>query len=57
MGFSTRNTVDAQFKYVMGNINSTDAIMVGMYEKYFDEYAINKEYVIKYGNTSMGNLT
>lgn len=57
MGFSTRNTVDAQFKCVMGNLNSTDARMVGMYEKYFDECAINKEYVIKCGNASMGNLT
>lgn len=52
-----QDTVEAQFKYVMGNIKSTDAIVVGMYDKYFDEYAINKEYVIKYGGTSMGNLT
>ena len=51
-----QDTVEAQFKYLMGNIKLTDAIVVGMYEKYFDEYAINKEYVIKYGNTSMGNL-
>ena len=45
--------VEAQFKYVMANIKSTDAVMVGMYDKYIDEYAINKEYVVKYSRTSI----
>jgi hypothetical protein len=52
-----QDTVEAQFKYVLANIKKTDAVVVGMYDKYFDEYAINKEYVVKYSNTSMGNLS
>jgi hypothetical protein len=45
--------VEARFKWVMANIKATDAVVVGMYDKYIDEYAINKEYVIKYGGTSI----
>jgi hypothetical protein len=52
-----QDTVEAQFKYVMGNIKTTDAVVVGMYDKYIDEYAIDKEYVLKYGSTSMKVLT
>ena len=52
-----RDTAKAQFKYVLANIKKTDAVVVGMYDKYFDEYAINKEHVIKYGDTSMGKLS
>jgi len=37
----------------MANIKSTDAVVVGMYDKYIDEYAINKEYVVKYSRTSI----
>jgi hypothetical protein len=48
--------VEAQVKYVMANIKSTDAVVVGMYDKYIDEYAINKEYVVKYSETSMRRL-
>jgi hypothetical protein len=40
--------VEGVFKYVMANIKSTDTVVVGMYDKYIDEYAINKEYVVKY---------
>jgi len=52
-----QDAVEARFKYVMANIKSTDAVVVGMWDKYFDEYAINKEYVVKYSNTSMRNLS
>ena len=45
--------VEGVFKYVMANIKSTDAVVVGMYDKYIDEYAINKEYVVKYSKTSI----
>jgi len=45
--------VEGVFKFVMANIKSTDAVVVGMYDKYIDEYAINKEYVVKYGGTSI----
>jgi len=49
--------VEARFKYILANIKATDAVVVGMWDKYFDEYAINKEYVVKYSNTSMRNLS
>lgn len=45
--------VEGVFKYVMTNIKSTDTVVVGMYDKYIDEYAINKEYVVKYSRTSI----
>jgi hypothetical protein len=45
--------VEATFKYVLSNIKSTDAVVVGMYDKHMDQYALNKEYVIKYGGTSI----
>ena len=42
-----------RFKYILSNIKSTDAVVVGMWSKYSDEFALNKEYVIKYGGTSI----
>ena len=45
--------VEDRFKYIMANIKSTDAVVVGMWGKYSDEFALNKEYVIKYGGTSV----
>jgi hypothetical protein len=45
--------VEDRFKYVMANIKSTDAVVLGMWGKYSDEFALNKEYVIKYGGTSI----
>ena len=45
--------VEARFKYVFENIKSTDAVVVAMWNKYEDQYALNKEYVIKYGGSSI----
>ena len=45
--------VEDRFKYILANIKSTDAVVVGMWGKYSDEFALNKEYVIKYGGTSL----
>ena len=45
--------VEARFKYVFENIKSTDAVVVGMWNKYEDQYALNKEYAIKYGGSSI----
>jgi hypothetical protein len=45
--------VEDRFKYIMANIKSTDAVVVGMWGKYSDEFALNKEYVIKYGGSSI----
>lgn len=42
-----------RFKYILSNIKSTDAVVVGMWDKYMDEFALNKEYVIKYGGQSI----
>jgi hypothetical protein len=48
---------EARFKYILSNIKSTDAVVVGMWDKYMDEYALNKEYIVKYGATSILNQT
>jgi hypothetical protein len=45
--------VEARFKYVFENIKSTDAVVLAMWNKYEDQYALNKEYVIKYGGSSI----
>jgi hypothetical protein len=45
--------VEDRFKYILSNIKSTDAVVVGMWGKYSDEFALNKEYVVKYGRTSI----
>jgi hypothetical protein len=45
--------VETRFKYVFENIKSTDAVVVAMWNKYEDQYALNKEYVIKYGGSSI----
>jgi len=45
--------VEAAFKECFANIKPTDAVVVGMYDKHLDQYAINKEYVIKYGGASV----
>jgi hypothetical protein len=45
--------VEARFKYVFENIKSTDGIVIAMWNKYEDQYALNKEYAIKYGGSSV----
>ena len=45
--------VEARFKYVLENIKSTDGIVCAMWNKYEDQYALNKEYVVKYGRSSI----
>ena len=45
--------VEAAFKECFANIKSTDAVVVGMWDKHLDQYAINKEYVVKYSGTSI----
>ena len=49
--------VENTWKHILSSIKSTDAIVVGMWDKQMDQYAINKEYVIKYGGTSVKNGT
>jgi len=48
-----QETVEARFKYILANIKSTDAILVAMWNKYEDQFALNKEYVVKYGGSSI----
>jgi hypothetical protein len=48
-----RQIVEARFKYVFENIKSTDGVVLAMWNKYEDQYALNKEYVIKYGGSSV----
>ena len=45
--------VEARFKLVFENIKSTDGVVLAMWNKYEDQYALNKEYVIKYGGLSI----
>jgi hypothetical protein len=45
--------VEARFKYILENIKSTDGIVIGMWNKYEDQFALNKEYVVKYSNLSI----
>jgi hypothetical protein len=44
--------VEAAFKEAFANIKPTDALVVGMYNKHIDQYAINAGYVRKYGSNS-----
>jgi hypothetical protein len=48
-----QDIVEDRFKYIFSNIKSTDAVVIGMWDKNFSEYAINKEYAIKYGGLSI----
>jgi len=45
--------VEARFKYVLENIKSTDGIVIAMTNRYEDQYALDKEYVVKYGGLSI----
>jgi len=45
--------VEARFKYVFENIKSTDGVVIAMWNKYEDQYALNKEYVVKYSGSSI----
>jgi hypothetical protein len=51
----TPQFVEAAFKECFANIKSSDTVVVGMWNKHQDQFAINKEYVIKYGGTSIKN--
>jgi len=48
-----QDIVEDRFKYILSNIKSTDAVVVGMWGKYQDEFALDKEYVVKYNNLSI----
>ena len=45
--------VEARFKYIFENIKSTDGVVVAMWNKHEDQYALNKEYVVKYSGLSI----
>jgi len=45
--------VEARFKYVLENIKSTDGIVIAMWNRFEDQYALNKEYVVKYSGLSI----
>jgi len=45
--------VEARFKYVFENIKATDGVVAAMWNKYEDQYALNKEYVVKYSVSSI----
>ena len=40
--------VEAAFKECFANIKPSDAVVVGMYDKHIDQYAINAEYVRRF---------
>jgi hypothetical protein len=44
--------VEARFKEVFENIKPSDAVVVGMYDKHEDQYAINAGLVRKYGSNT-----
>jgi hypothetical protein len=48
-----QETVEARFKYIFENIKSIDGVLVAMWNKYEDQFALNKEYVVKYSNLSI----
>jgi hypothetical protein len=41
--YETQEFVEATFKEVLANIKPTDAVVVGMYDKYIDQCAANAE--------------
>jgi hypothetical protein len=47
-----QDIVEDRFKYILSNIKSTDAVVVRMWSKYQDEFALDKEYVAKYSRAS-----
>jgi hypothetical protein len=49
----TPEFVEATFKECFSKIKSTDAVIVGMWDKHMDQYAVNKGYVVKYSPTSI----
>jgi hypothetical protein len=48
-----QSIVEARFKYIFENIKSTDGVVLAMWNKYEDQYALNKEHVVKYGGLSI----
>jgi hypothetical protein len=44
--------VEAAFKECFENIKPTDAVVVGMYDKHIDQYAMNAELVRRYGSNT-----
>ena len=45
--------MEARYKYIFENIKSTDGVVVAMWNKREDQYALNKEYVVKYSGLSI----
>ena len=46
------DVVERTFKETFENIKPTDAVVVGMWDKWEDQYAINAEYVRRFGQTT-----
>jgi len=44
--------VEAAFKECFATIKPIDAVVVGMYDKHIDQYAVNAEYVRRYGSNT-----
>jgi hypothetical protein len=44
--------VESAFKEAFANIKPTDAVVVGMYDKHIDQYAMNADLVRKYGSNT-----
>jgi hypothetical protein len=45
-------TAELTLKYVLENIKSSDILVIGMGDQYLDEFAFNKECVVKYSKLS-----
>jgi hypothetical protein len=51
----TPQIVEATFQHIFSSIKSTDAVVVGMWDKHLDQFGMNKEYIVKYGGQSIRN--
>ncbi len=52
-----QESVEAAFRDTLANIKPNDGIIVGMYPKYEDQPALNREYVVRYSALSQANAT
>jgi hypothetical protein len=46
-------TTELNLKYVLSNIKASDIMVIGMGDQYLDEFAFNKECVVKYSKLSL----
>ena len=53
----SQETVREAFRFAFANLKPTDAVIVGMYPRFFDEISANARFTVQYGRVRVATAT